>query len=172
LESYHAFRPQADIEGEQMIEKPALSPNNMGAQPRRFRKEYRNEIQENVSIGGKCYTFKSKLEMRLAEYLQLLKDNGHIKDWWYEQTTFQFPDDKWIIDFDVRANDDTFYYIEAKGHFEARDKRKLTLLAKYKSEVVLWYVFSDNRSRKKMSKRYICICKRVVTISELTKGMI
>ena len=35
-------------------------------------------------VGGKTYTFRSKLEYRWAVYCQLRKEQGIIIDWWFE----------------------------------------------------------------------------------------
>lgn len=130
-----------------------------------------NNKRTTAIIGGKQYFFRSILEFKVAKYLQLLKDTGHIKDWAFEQTTFKFPDDKYLVDFDVLENDGNFYYIEAKGHPDERARRKLRLLNKYKPEVKIMMVFQNARDVKKLglAKKY---CWRVCVLSELTKGII
>lgn len=123
------------------------------------------------TIGGKTCNFRSKLEYKIAKYLQLLKDSGHIKDWQFEQTTFIFPDDRYLVDFDILENDGNFYYIEAKGRPDARTKRKLKLLAKYRPEVRVMLVFQNKKdiARLGLSKKY---CWRVCLLRDLTKDII
>ena len=140
---------------------------------KRIAKNYNNQ-RSTCEIGGKVCNFRSKIEKKVAEYLELLKQAGHIKNWWYEQTTFHFPDDNWLIDFDVRENDDTFWYIECKGQFEARDRKKLKLLDKYRPEVKLLYVFWRKQHIEKMglaARKYLH-WRKPVTLKELTKGII
>lgn len=139
---------------------------------RTFRKSYRNR-PETATIGGKTCHFRSQLEIKAANYLELLKTGGHIKDWAYEQTRFEFPDDKWLIDFDVLENDGNFYYVECKGHFEARDRRKLKLLFKYKPEVKILYIFENNSDRNKIktASKYLW-WRKPVLLRELTKGIL
>ncbi|MDD5381881.1 MAG: hypothetical protein PHG53_09645 [Phycisphaerae bacterium] len=124
-------------------------------------KEYNNQ-RIHDTIGSKEYDFRSKLDWRIAKYLQFLKTAGEIKDWWYEQTTFKFPDDTWLVDFDIRNNNDTLEYWEGKGLFEADTRRKLKLLNKYQPEVKITMVFNskNNAKKVKLSKKYlnkICI---------------
>lgn len=143
----------------------------MGFEPnQRLIMDYKNK-RVTMDIAGKTYTFRSILESKVAQYLQLLKDSGHIKDWAYEQTTFKFPDDRYLVDFDVINNDGTFYYLEAKGYVTAKTKRNLRLLNKYRPEVVIDMVFQNKHDIKKLglAKKY---CRRVCLLKELTNGMI
>ena len=139
----------------------------MGFNEPKLAKTYNNR-RERAEIGGKICNFRSQLEKRVAEILELQKISKHIKDWEYETHTFTFPDDKWLIDFVVRENDDSFYYIEAKGHFEARDRRKLKLLAKYRPEVRVLYIMQSQRDIKRMGlagKKYLT-WRKPITISD------
>ena len=102
-----------------------------------------------AEIDGREYLFKSLHECRVAEILQLWKKSGLIKDWAYEQTAFVFPDDKWRVDFDVTNNDGTFYYIEAKGYIDARTKRYIKLLHKYRPEVIVDFFIARRNDVKK-----------------------
>jgi hypothetical protein len=135
---------------------------------KRLIRDYHNR-RETVTIGGKTFTVRSQLEKKIALYLDLLKANGHIKDWAFEQTTFRFPDDTYLVDFDVLENDGSFYYLEAKGYFDARSRRKLKLLNKYRPEVRLMLVLQSKSGLKKLglAKKY---CWRVCLLSELTRG--
>ena len=131
---------------------------------------YKNQ-RTTTDIGGKTYNFRSKLESKVAQYLQLLKGSGYIKDYAYEQTKFKFPDDSYLVDFDVLNNDGTFYYLEAKGYVTAKTKRNLRLLGKYKPEIVLDMVFQNKKDIKKLgtSAKY---CRRVCLLKELTNGLV
>jgi len=129
---------------------------------KRIRKKYGN-VPTTATItalnlyNNKTYYFRSKAEVKLARYLQLLKDAKQIKDYAYEQTTFHFPDDRYLVDFDVLNNDGSFEYFEMKGMFDARSRRKLRLINKYRPEVKLTMVFSSRRSAAKLglAKKYV-----------------
>lgn len=136
---------------------------------RRFARDFHNK-PEDVCIGGKSFRVRSQGEKKLAQYLELLKVGGHIKEWDFEQTTFIFPDDKYLVDFDVRTNKDEPEYYEYKGMFDARARRKLMLLQKYRPEVKLTLVFGSKRDAKKVSKKMASFCKRVCILT--TKGLI
>lgn len=137
---------------------------------RRFVKDFHNRC-ERVEINGKVCNFRSQLEKHVAGYLELLRLGGHIKDWSFETTTFQFPDDKWLVDFDVRNNDDSFEYFEAKGMFDARSRRKLKLVFKYRPDAKITMVFQNKRDMQKarLSAKY---CYRFCLLNELTNGII
>jgi hypothetical protein len=134
-----------------------------------FARDFNNKKVLAV-VGGKDCFFRSQLEYKIAKYLELLKQSGHIKDWAFEQTNFIFPDDKYLVDFDVLENDGNFYYIEGKGHPDERCRRKLRLLNKYKPEVKIMMVFQNKRDAAKLglAKKY---CWRVCLLNELTKGI-
>jgi len=121
----------------------------MGFENMRFRKHYNNR-PETVTIGGKTINVRSQGEKKVAEYLEVLKQSGHIWEWAYEARTFRFPDDSWLIDFTVQENIGSFYHIEFKGHFEARDRRKLKLLFKYYPDARVLYVFQNRCDIRKM----------------------
>lgn len=137
---------------------------------KRINKKYGN-ITCYALIGDRSFRFRSKLEHKVAMYLEVIKNGGWIKDWDYEGTTFRFPDDKWLIDFEVRNNDDSFEYIEAKGMFDARSRRKLKLVHKYRPDAKITMVFQNKRDMQKarLSAKY---CYRFCLLSELTRGII
>ena len=135
----------------------------MGFEPRkRIYQNFKN-VRVDAEVGGKQCKFRSKLEHKVAIYLELLKVSGHIKDWAFEQTKFIFPDDKYLVDFDVINTDGTFYYVEAKGRFDGRARRKLQLLSKYRPEVVIDMVFSGKTDALKM-KTSMKYCRRVCVL--------
>ena len=139
---------------------------------RRLRKQY-NSRAEDVCIGGKSFRVRSQLEKKMAEYLQILKESGHIADWNFEFMNFKFPDNSWLIDFTITELDGNFYHIETKGHFEARDRKKLKLLFKYFPQARVLYVFQHAADKNKMglSAKYLW-WRKPVCINELTKGII
>ena len=123
---------------------------------RRLAKDFNNQFQ-TVQYGDKTCKFRSKLEKKVADYLEMLKIGNYIKDWEYESHKFLFPDDKWLVDFTIRNNYDSFEYFEAKGLFDARARRYVKLLAKYRPEVKMTIVFGRKSDTKKMSvsKKYV-----------------
>jgi hypothetical protein len=136
---------------------------------RRLQRDFKNR-SETAIIGGKTCSFRSQGEIRLANYLELLKVGGHIKDWAFEQTTFHFPDDKYLVDFDVLYPDGRFGYFEYKGMFDARSRRKLKLLMKYKPEVELTLVFGSKSDARRVSRPIANFCKRICVMT--AKGLI
>ena len=95
---------------------------------KRLVRDFNNQPQ-NVTIDGKAYHFRSKLEYRWALWCQFRKEHDLIKDWWNEQTTFKFPDEfkgvkMFLIDFDIRTNDDEIEYEECKGWLQSSDFTK------------------------------------------------
>ena len=142
----------------------------MGFEKQRFVKQY-NNVRVRETVGGKECNFRSKLEYRVALYLELLKKNGSIAEWYYEFMKFQFPDDSWLIDFTIKELDGEFYHIESKGHFEARDRKKLKLLFKYFPQARVLYVFSGKKDKDRMglSRKY-CWWREPVCIQDLTRG--
>lgn len=132
---------------------------------------------EGTYSGKGVVHFRSKLERRVADYLELLLLSGHIMGWAYEQTTFCFPDlgaaggvTRWLVDFDVLENDGSFYYIEAKGRKLGSDNRKLRLLRQYRPEIRLMYVCQTRRLAKTMETRWGKVLWRIVVITDLMKG--
>lgn len=119
-------------------------------------KKYGN-LSETSTIGGKHCNFRSRGEKRLAQYLELLKIGGYIKDWAFEQTLFKTSDgDKfWLVDFDVLNNDGTFCYYEFKGMVKQQDVTKLQLLFETRPEVKLTMVFESRISAAKLARRKI-----------------
>ena len=86
-----------------------------------FAKQY-NNVRVHAEVGGKIYTYKSKLEYRWAQHLEFLKLGSGIKDWFYEFHTFYFSEDaptpQYTPDFLIRNNDNSFEYYECKGYVE------------------------------------------------------
>ena len=137
---------------------------------RRLAVNYRNKRCTEI-VGGKTCNFRSQLEYRVAKYLEVLKVAKQIKDWHYERTKFKFPDDSYLVDFDVEELDGSVYHIEAKGYITAKTRRNLRLLGKYEPDVILDMVFANKRDMAKLrtGAKY---CRRVVWIGDLTRGII
>ncbi len=94
----------------------------MGFEKIRPRRKYGN-VPVHAEVGGKRYKFKSKLEYRWAQHLELLKMGNLIKDWFYEFHTFYFENaatPSYTPDFLIRNNDNSFEYHETKGMVEKR----------------------------------------------------
>jgi hypothetical protein len=139
----------------------------MGFEPHRtIQFDFNNKAGWHT-VGGREIYFRSLFEWRFAEYLEMLKLGKAIKDWAFEQTTFTFPDDKYLVDFDQLNNDGTFEYYECKGHWDARAKRKIQLLNKYRPEVQITLVFQSKRDMKKVSKKLASMCKRTCVFSKI-----
>ncbi len=124
--------------------------------------DYHNQSTEAM-IGGKEYSFRSKLERNWAAYLQFLKESHEIYDWRYEQTTFLFPDEmrsakQFLVDFDILNNDWTLEYHETKGWLQGRDVTKFQRVAKYRPEVKITLVMSGkakkDANRLRQIKKY------------------
>ena len=96
-------------------------------------------------IGGKTYTFRSKLEYRWAIWCQIRKEQGIIIDWWFEDTetlleieTKYFKNKKlYLPDFTIQT-EDGYELEETKGYFPPKDYTKLKLTAEqYKNPITL-----------------------------------
>lgn len=133
---------------------------------RRFVRGFNNQ-RITETVGGKLCRFRSKLEYAVAKYLELLKQSGHIRDWYFETKTFEFADESYLPDFWIWQNDGTQYVLEAKGHPDQRTRRKLKLMDKYYTDVPIEMVFQTKRDMNKLgtAKKY---CRRVMILSELT----
>ena len=140
---------------------------------KRIIKKYGN-ISESCQIGDKVCNFRSQGEKRLAQYLELLKLSGHIRDWAFEQTTFKTSAGEkfWIVDFDVLNNDGTFEYYEFKGMFKQSDATKLQLLYECKPDIQLTYVFENKREAGKLSRRKVSRQLKAIMIQSTSgKGL-
>ena len=112
-------------------------------------------------VGGKRCYFKSKFELRWAQYLEWLKLAGEIVNWEYEPDKFEFEGIRSGTVFytpDFRVNkvkemvDDEgkgylaqeVIYHECKGHLTQKDVTKFKRMATYhpdvKLELVMQYI--------------------------------
>lgn len=140
---------------------------------RRINKKYGN-IPTTAIVGGKEYYFRSKAEIKLAQYLELLKVSKQIKDWEYESHSFIFEaaESHWLVDFTVRNNDDTFEYYEYKGRVEQNTKWKLYMLNKYQPQASVTMVFANRKQMDRLGVRATSYCKRVCLLNELIKNIV
>lgn len=92
---------------------------------------------ETCTIGGKTCNFKSQIERKWANYLQILKDLGAIEDWEYEPKTFQFKERcrikrQYTPDFsviDMLEDCRQTVYHEVKTALRQTDIRRFKLMA-------------------------------------------
>lgn len=123
------------------------------------------------TLDGYDYEFRSAFEVDIAEQLIDYK-----VEWSYE--TVSIPYDmpatghcldcsssnivtthNYITDFFVRLDDDSFFYIEAKGYFKARDRKKYLEIRKSNTDIDLRFVFqNDGWITKKRKTSYTRWC--------------
>lgn len=89
----------------------------------------------------RCY-FRSKLERRHAEFLELQRGAGLIREWQHEPRTFHFPDRlqapvSYKPDFRVVWCSGVEEWHECKGHWTRRDVTKLRLMARHYPEITI-----------------------------------
>ena len=118
-------------------------------------KMYSRAKRGYANIGGKNYYYRSSWEPNIACYFEMLKQNGDIKDWFYEVDTFWFENIKRGVrsykpDFKIINNDDSFYYEEVKGWMDDKSKTKLNRMRIYYPNIDI---------RVLDSKRYNAIMK-------------
>ena len=99
---------------------------------------------------------RSSWEANYARYLNLLKQQGHIKGWEYEAERFMFEKVKrgtrsYCPDFQVTNNDDTIEYHEVKGWMTATAKTALRRMKKYYPEVKL--ILIDSKRYKVLNSQ-------------------
>ena len=116
---------------------------------------FENVQRGEYQIGGKTIYFRSKWEANYALYLEWLKRLKQIKDWEYEpQPYYEFPirhgTTRYLPDFRVMRNDDSFYLVEVKGYEQGMVKLKR--MKKYFPNVEIELVDA---------KEYRALCKKV-----------
>ena len=129
----------------------------MGFEQRRGIARQYNNVPVNADIGGRRIRFKSKLEYRWAQHLEIMKIGGLIKDWFYEFHTFYFGDDaptpKYTPDFLIRNNDNSFEYHECKGMVEKRSIDPLEALFNERPYVKVTMVFWQKPTKLSTQKK-------------------
>ncbi len=112
------------------------------------------------SVGGKEYTFRSKLEYKWAVWCQLRKEQGIIIDWWYEdeetllelETKYFGNKKQYLPDFCIQT-EDGYEYEETKGYFPPKDYTKIKLAAEqYDNPITL--IFANLTNCKSMRAQY------------------
>jgi predicted nucleic acid-binding Zn ribbon protein len=100
-------------------------------------------IEVNTSVG----TFKvnGSYEFRMIQILEKWKENGQIKDWEYTNDRVQYQKigekskSNYLLDFKVFRNNNSFYYIETKGWYDANDFVKWNIVRKLGFELEIWF---------------------------------
>lgn len=140
-----------------------------------------NCTRVKARVGGKLCNFRSKYEYHWAQYLEILKHSGQIKDWKYEPKTFYFKDVRtspvqYKPDFLVINNDGSELWQELKGHHDGATNRKLQRMSQQfpdiKIELVLQYIpkrsGAKGANRRATAARY---CERVYEGTEILKQL-
>ncbi len=113
-----------------------------GEQPLKLK--YNNEPVDARVNGVLCH-FDSKLEFRYAQYLDILKTAGEIKDFFYEFHVFYFDGDNspksYKPDFLIRNNDSSFEYHELKGFVQKFDIDKFKRMSEERPKVKIILIF-------------------------------
>lgn len=105
-------------------------------------------------IGGKKHFFKSAWEANVARILQKMKEQGTIKEWFYEDKIFWFLNIKrgvrsYVPDFRIYTDDSDEFW-EVKGYWDARSKTKIKRMAKYYPDVNIRIV--DAKAYKQLTQ--------------------
>lgn len=105
----------------------------------------------------KKYYLKSSYEINFAKILQYRKEQGEIKDWFYETETFWFKGisrgiNNYTPDFLIIYNDNSEEYVEIKGWYTAESKTKTKRMAKYHQNVKLTLILTPEY--KELLKQY------------------
>lgn len=108
-------------------------------------------------IDGKDRFFRSSWEFNYALYLQYLKDNQKIKEWYYESEIFYFKESKnncyaYKPDFKIINNDNSFYFVEIKGWMDSASKKKIENMKIFYPEIKL--VVVDLEEYNKFKKEW------------------
>ena len=95
-----------------------------------------------ATIGGKRHYFRSTWEIYYAVFLQELKDQKKIIDWFYEPDTFWFDKIKrgtrsYLPDFKVIHLSKEIEYVEVKGYMDKKSATKIKRMRIYHPEIKL-----------------------------------
>lgn len=98
--------------------------------------------QEWAEIGGKRCFYRSRWEYRYALYLQLMKEQGYIKDWEHEPEIFWFEGIKrgtnnYKPDFKVTFPSGKVEWYEVKGYMDKKSAVKLKRMKLYHPNVII-----------------------------------
>lgn len=135
----------------------------------RYKNEIKNNSHREISrvkaswkqghrfVGGKDRFFRSSWEFNYALYLQYLKDNEQIKEWYYEPEIFYFKESKnncyaYKPDFKIINNDNSFYFVEIKGWMDKASKNKIENMGIFYPEIKL--IVIDDKEYFKFKKEW------------------
>lgn len=131
-------------------------------------------------VGGKIYTFRSKMEYKWSVWCQLRKEQGIIMDWWFEDAetlleleTRYFHNRKlYLPDFTIQTPDG-YEYEETKGWFPPKDYTKIKLASEqYDNPITLIFATLTNcksmRAQYNRAKRLEPFLKRVIYDADKT----
>ncbi len=130
-----------------------MAKDKMGfGKDRLFRRKFGNEPR-HVMIGEREFHFKSKLEYRYAQLLEILREQGYYASWDYEPDVFTFEDEVrgakiYTPDFRITLNSGDFEYHETKGMLSGSDVTKFKRTAKYYPKVDITLVFMKSNKRQ------------------------
>ena len=134
-----------------------------------------NNEPNRTAIDGKVYAFRSKLEMRWACHLELMKTCGEIQAWYYEKIIFYFKGEttapvRYRPDFLVVEKDNAVKYHECKGWLVSKDITKFKRAVKhYDAKMTLVMAANDKRAITRRAEKY---CERVIFFKKLLKGQV
>ena len=132
--------------------------------------EFGHVLRITREVGGKVYTFRSKLEYKWGVYCQLRKEQGIILDWWFEDSetrleleTAYFKNVKlYLPDFTIQTSDG-YEYEETKGYFPAKDYTKLKLAAEqYENPITLIFASKPRGAQLRRAERLKPFLKRII----------
>ena len=116
----------------------------MGFNEPPLRRKFGN-VPVRAIVNGCTIEFRSKLEYRWCQYLDILKTSGEIKDFFYEFHTFRFDGEgspkEYTPDFLVRHNDNSFEYHECKGFVQKFDIDKFKRMSEERPKVKIILIF-------------------------------
>lgn len=90
-------------------------------------------------INGKNSYYRSKMELKYARYLEILKREGKIADFEHEPRVFWFLEIKrgircYLPDFRVDNLDGSHHFVEIKGFMDSKSATKIKRFRKYYPE--------------------------------------
>lgn len=114
--------------------------------PKEWTTPFRSSAGRAPDLGDRY--FRSRMERNYARYLNLLQDNGQIKGWRYEPTTFWFRGIQrgtvsYKPDFEVTMPDGSVEFHETKGWLDDKSRVKLRRMAKYHPTVKIVLIDTD-----------------------------
>lgn len=92
---------------------------------------YDNVHQGWATVGGQTCWFRSKWEFNIAHILEHWKQTAKCWNWQHEPDIHYLHGVKkgehkqYIPDFKIWTSNESFYYMEIKGKYPAKDKRRM-----------------------------------------------